>query len=321
MRSPHLNSRSSALARCTAIAAAVAALFVTQAQAANAAADAKPAAAAKAAGGPVLPKLSAEQIAERSVTAQGGAGAWHAIQSISYTGTLDAGKIRPDNGMNPASREVLLEKPGKPAKIAQAPESKPANLDGGTPVSLPYAMYMARPNKQRVEVKFQDETLVQVYDGKSGWKLQPYLKRGGALPFTAEEMKKAQQFQEIDGLLVDYARKGTKLALDGTETVEGRPAYRLKLTLKSGEIQDIWIDARTFLDVKVEGVPHRMDGKIRKVYIVQHDFRTVQGLKVPYELVTTVEGYPDQHKMNLEQVQLNPILGDELFTRPKAGKV
>jgi hypothetical protein len=291
------------------------ALVVLPAAAATAAAE--PAAAgAKAIGAaPALPALTAEQLVDKNIAARGGLNAWHAVQSISYTGTLDAGRARPDNGLSPATKERLLDKPAKPTKIAQSPEQNPSKVDEGAPITLPYTLYMQRPNKQRVEVKFQDETLVQVYDGKSGWKLQPYLRRGGALPFSAEEMKKARQFQPIDGPLVDYASKGTKIAVDGTELVDGRPAYRLKLTLKGGDTRKVWIDAETFLDVQIDG-SRRLNGRTVAEFTAMRDFRSVDGIKVPYVMETRTEGLPDREKIVVEKVALNPKLDNALFSRP-----
>ena len=263
---------------------------------------------------PQLPKLSAQQIVERNVAARGGAAAWRAIRTIAYEGSLDAGKVRPDNGMNPASKERIIKKPGKSTKIAQAPEQHTTAADAGTPVSLPYTLYLERPRKQRMEIKFKDETLVQVYDGKNGWKVQPYLHRG-VLPFSRDELKQAEEFQEIEGPLVDYAAKGTNIALDGTELVEGSPAYRLKLTLRNGDVRHVWIDGASFLEVQVDGT-RQFNGHAVPQITALRDYRSVSGVKVPYVMETRIDGIPDRHKIVVEKVALNPALDDALFSKP-----
>ena len=48
------------------------------------------------------------------------------------------------------------------------------------------------------------------------------------------------------------------MELEGIEPVDGHDAYKLKVTTKSGEVQRIWIDTGSFLDVKVEGSPRQM---------------------------------------------------------------
>lgn len=265
---------------------------------------------------PSLPVLSVAQIVERNVAARGGLAAWRSVHSISYAGTLDAGHVRPDNGLNPASNERLIDKSGRSFKAAQSPDEQAAAADTGVDVTLPYALYMERPNKQRIEVRFQDETLVQVFDGHQGWKLQPYLHRGGALPFSADEMKKAEQFQDIDGPLVDYQAKGTRIALDGTDLVDGHPAYRIKLTLKNGDARRVWIDGQSFLDVQIDGT-RRMNGRQVAIYTTLRDFRAVNGLQVPYTMETRTDGIPAREKILVEKVALNPHLDDALFRKPR----
>ncbi len=40
--------------------------------------------------------------------------------------------------------------------------------------------------------------------------------------------------------------------------MEGQDAYKLKLTMKGAQVRHLWVDAQTFLEVKIEGVPRRM---------------------------------------------------------------
>ena len=197
---------------------------------------------------------------------------------------------------------------GAPQSAAEPPKQ----------VVLPFVLDMKRPAKSRVEIEFAGKKAVQVYDGTQGWKLRPFLNRTDVEPFTPEEAKSTEGKWNLDGPLMDHAAQGTKVEFDGIESVEGQQAYKLKLTLKSGEVQHIWIDTKSFLDVRVEGSPRRMDGKIRTVWITQRDFRSVQGLMIPFVLETTVDGYASKHKMSLEKVTLNPSLDDTLFAKPQA---
>jgi hypothetical protein len=201
---------------------------------------------------------------------------------------------------------------------AQAEAASAAKAAGRPQLQLPFAMDMKRPHMSRVEIEFAGKTAVQVYDGKLGWKLRPFLNRNDVEPFTSEEARSQADQPDLDGPLVDYAAKGTKVALEGVEPVEGHDAYRLQLTLKSGQVRHVWIDAQSFLDVKVEGIPRRMDGRLRNVYVYQRDFRPVQGLVIPFVVETAVEGYPHTHRMFIERAAVNPRLDDALFAKPRA---
>jgi hypothetical protein len=262
------------------------------------------------------PQLSAAQIVEKHVAARGGLPAWRAVQTLSVSGKMEAG-----TGDSIArSVKVSRSRRAPTSKLAEQADA-PAAADkdkADARVQLPFVMEMKRPGKSRVEIEFAGKTAVQVYDGTHGWKLRPFLNRDDVEPFTAEEAKSETEKDGMEGPLVDYAAKGTKVQLEKIESVEGHDAYKLKLTMKSGNVQHIWIDTQSFLDVKIDGIPRRMDGKMHEVWIYQRDFRPVQGLMMPFVLETAVVGYSGTHKMLIEKVAVNPKLDDARFTKPRA---
>jgi hypothetical protein len=257
------------------------------------------------------PKLTAEQIVAKYTAARGGMTAWHAVQTMSWSGKMDAG-----TGDSTSKSTQFAQEAMAPKTRRQIASRAPDKVETQKQVQLPFVVDMKRPTLSRVEIVFAGKTAVQVYDGKNGWKLRPYLNRNDVEPFTDEELKASVGGWEIDGPLLGAAAKGTKVELEGVEPVEGKEAYRLKLTPSTGNAQHIWIDAQSFLDVKVEGSPRRMDGKMRTVWIYQRDFRPEQGVMVPHVLETAVDGYRDTHKMVIEKVAVNPALSDNLFAKP-----
>src|SRR5437879_5134113 len=256
--------------------------------------------------------LSAAQIVDKHVAARGGLQAWHAVQTLAVNGKLDAGT----RDSAERSTKLALQGTGAGAKRAErVAAAESVKAAAAQQVQLPFRLEMKRPRKSRLEIDFAGKTAVQVYDGQNGWKLRPFLNRDDVEPFTAEEAKAEAAKADLEGPLLDYAAKGTQVALEGMEPVEGHNAYKLKLTMKSGQVQHIWIDAQSFLDVKVEGAPRRLDGKMRNVWIYQRDFRSVQGLTVPYVYDTAIDGNPHSHKMLIESVAVNPALDDARFTK------
>ena len=252
--------------------------------------------------------LPAAQIVEKNIAARGGLQAWRGLQTMTWTGKMDAG-----GGDSVArSRRVALAPSSTNHPVMTPPETKTEQ------VQLPFTLYLKRGRKSRIELEFAGKKPLQVYDGTNGWKYRPFLNREDVEPFTADELKAEAQKSDLDGPLVDYAAKGTKIESAGVEKVEGRDCYKLKLALKNGDVQYIWIDTQTFLDVKVSGTPRRMDGRMHNVYIYQRDFKTVQGLVLPQVLETAVDGYRDTHKMVIESLVINPKLDDSLFKKPQS---
>jgi outer membrane lipoprotein-sorting protein len=258
-------------------------------------------------------KLTAAQVVEKNIAARGGAQAWRGVQTMSWSGKMDAGA-----GDSVERSRRYAQNQGRLSPTGRVAHDKMTGDKEDNQVQLPFKHEMKRPNKSRTEIEFAGKTAVQVYDGSNGWKVRPFLNRNDVEAFTADEAKAESEEPGIGGYLSDYTAKGSKIDLEGMEKVEGHDAYKLKVTPKSGNVKFLWIDAQSFLDVKVSGTPRRMDGKMHNVFIYQRDFRDVQGVKVPFVFETAVEGYRDTHKTVLESVAVNPKLEDSLFTKPQA---
>ena len=222
--------------------------------------------------------LNAADIVAKNITARGGHAAWSAVQTISMAGKMEAGTK--------------------------------------SNVQLPFSLELKRGGKSRLEIQFADQTAVQVYDGVNGWKVRPYLNRREVEPYTAEEAKQAAVQSDLDGLLIDYAAKGSNVELEGQDKVEDRNAYKLKVTLKDGRVRHVWVDAETFLEAKVEGSPRRLDGKYHPVSIYFRDYKPVQGLILPYVIETAVDGVAQTEKILIEKISVNPKLDDARFVKP-----
>ena len=259
------------------------------------------------------PALSADEVVARNVQARGGLKAWRAVQTLSWSGKMGAG----GNQRTPLPVQV----PGKgPNKLTVPTRPKEE-------AQLPFQMDMERVRKVRLELQFNGQTAVQVYDGTNGWKVRPYLNRHDVEPFTEDELKTASQQSDLDGLLVDYAAKGEKVELDGMEKVEDHDAYKLNVTLKDGRSVHVWIDAKTFLEAKMDGTPRRLDGKMHPVEIYYRDFRSVHGLQIPFILETRVlplsapgKGVRETHvppeQIVIEKVEVNPKFDASRFSKP-----
>jgi hypothetical protein len=259
--------------------------------------------------------LTAAEIVNRNVAARGGLQAWRSVQSMTFQGKLGAG----------GNQRATLPAPLPDKKAAVLP-TDPRPKDE---VQLPFVMEMQRPHKLRFELQFRGQAAVQVYDGENGWKLRPYLNRREVEPFTTEEANAASMQEELDGPLIDYAAKGTRVELEGMEKVEDRDTYKLKVTMKKGQATHMWIDSKTFLESKIEGQPRRLDGVDHPVEIYYRDYRPTSGLEIPYLLETKVlplskpasqakENPIPAEKILIERVLVNPKFEASLFSKPPA---
>jgi len=249
-----------------------------------------------------VPTLTAEQIVARNAEARGGLPAWRAVRTLSLSGKMEAG----------GNDQPGLRSPKIPAGKGQTVSLRPSQQ-----IQLPFRLEMERGGKSRLELDFRGQTAVQVYDGAQGWKLRPYLNRHDVEPYTADEMSAVASQSDLDGPLVDYAAKGTKIELDGVEKVEGNECYRLRITLKNGHTQRVWINAQTFLEAKIDGAPRRLDGKFHNVEVYYRDYRKIDGLTMPYLTESKTEDVKQTERIIVDKIVVNPPLAADQFAKPK----
>ena len=253
--------------------------------------------------------LTAPQIVEKNIAARGGLQAWRGLQTMTWTGKMDAGA---GDSAARSRRAALAPSSSTNHAVMNAPEGKTEQVE------LPFTLYMKRGRKSRIELEFAGKKPVQVYDGTNGWKYRPFLNREDVEPFTNDELKSEAQKSDLDGPLVDYATKGTKVESAGVEKVEGHDCYKLKLTLKDGQVRNVWVDGKSFMERKLDGEPRKIDGRMHSVSIYVRDFKKQGAVSVASVLETQVEGVNAKpHKLMVETVALNEAMGDALFAKPQ----
>jgi len=218
-----------------------------------------------------------DELVARNVEARGGATAWKAVSSLRLTGRMDVGK--------------------------------------GT--TVPYVLEQKRPGKMRLEFVFDGKTAVEATDGKAGWKFRPFLNRTAPEPMTEQELRGAADAADLYGLLFDYAARGHAVELLGRETVEGRDAYKLKVTLPRGSVRWVYLDAGSGLELKVEAM-RMLRGKDRRVETFYRDWKKTEGLLIAHRQETRTEGEKEFHPLTVEKVLVNPPIEDSRFAMPGA---
>ena len=186
-------------------------------------------------------------------------------------------------------------------------------IQGG--LEIPITVQQKRPSSFRVEVTFQGKSQVQAYDGETGWKIDPFQGSSEPEKMTADDLKRAQEQADIDGALVDYKEKGHTVELQGKEDVEGTPAYKLKLTLKGGEVRYIWLDAGNYLEIKLSAKRKTPSGEL-EIDSFPGNYKQVAGTVLPFSVENKLGGQVI-YSLTLEKVETDVAMDDSLFKMPK----
>ena len=189
----------------------------------------------------------------------------------------------------------------------------------GPGAEAPLTVEIKRPNKMRLDVTFQGMTLTQSYDGKKGWVINPFEGSKNPEPMSPEDLKESEEQADIDGPLVDWKAKGHSVELIGKEKVEGTDAYKLKLTLKTGTVRYIFIDADSYLAIRNEE-KRTIRGTETETEQTIGDYKKVRGMLIPHFFESGAKGHPEKQKITIEMIQLDATIADDRFEMPAPGK-
>jgi len=180
---------------------------------------------------------------------------------------------------------------------------------------LPTTIEWKRPSSTRWEFEADDQTAIQVFDGKNGWTLMPFEGNTDPEPMSSAELEDIALQADLDGPLVDAEAKGNKIELLGKDDAEGRAAWKLKVTRKNGETRFVYIDAETFLQTLT--ITNRtVDGRNIEIKSVIDDYRSVDGLQLPHSFDATAPGMPQGQSLRFSKAEVNVPIDDSRFQKP-----
>jgi outer membrane lipoprotein-sorting protein len=179
----------------------------------------------------------------------------------------------------------------------------------------PLTVWAKRPNMMRRDSTRDGQTLTIAFDGKTVWTVNSMM---GSTPreITGQiaEMTR-QDADDFDPVLLDYKQKGYTVDLVGTESVNGLPAYHLRVTKKNGRVQDIYLNTETLLESRITMKFDQL-GKTGTAAIEFSDYKPVDGIMVPFSLRQSNNGQV-VGEVIYKDVQFNVPIDDGIFTMPK----
>jgi hypothetical protein len=148
-----------------------------------------------------------------------------------------------------------------------------------------------RPDMLRQNFTIQGMTQVQAYDGSTSWQISPFQGRKDPELLGEDDARDLIEEADFAGPLVDYQAKGNKVEYLGHDTVEGDDAYKLKVTLKNGDILYYYLDPDTYLEIKVEKQQF-IRGSVKETTMELGSYKQVGGVYYPYSLEAGTKGNP-----------------------------
>ena len=189
------------------------------------------------------------------------------------------------------------------------------NFDAGG-FKATIAEYSKRPDMVREMFTVQGMTQVQAYDGSSGWQISPFGGRKDPELLGEDEVRGLSEDADMDGPLVDAQAKGNKIEYLGHDQVDGDDAYKLKVTLKNGDIFYYYLDPDTYIEIQVEKQQF-IRGSVRESITMLGSYKPVNGVMYPFFIESGPKNNPDQRgKITITKIEANVPIEDSEFKMP-----
>lgn len=193
-------------------------------------------------------------------------------------------------------------------------------VTGIAPFEIPVVTEAMRPNLLLKKVTLQGAVQVTGYDGRNAWRIDPFASgsgRPGDVP--AAELADLIEEADFDGPLVNAAAKGVRLRYVGPRVVPvsgtSTPVHAVEVTWPNGRQSVAHLHAASFLEVLRTQRRPIMGSDVRMT-ITLRDYRTVQGVRVPFLMEIASEGMPAPIRVQIESVEFGVSLSQRAFVRP-----
>ncbi len=180
-------------------------------------------------------------------------------------------------------------------------------MDAGNGVQIGLKMTAVHMTAMRLDLTYGGMNGYNIVTQKGGWTFMPFNGQTKAEPLTGDALKEEQTGLDCQGDLLDYKDKGTKVVYLGKDDIEGTTCHKLKLTRKTGSMETVYLDAKTFLAIR--SVKKRtIDGKEIEQVVNFGDYtRLPEGIMEPKFMQL------DGVKMNFTEFEVNKPVAESIF--------
>ncbi len=182
-------------------------------------------------------------------------------------------------------------------------------------LSIPMTMMIKRPNMMRINANIGGaEAVFMAYDGTNGWAVQPWTGSIDPIDLPEDQLRDAMQQSDIDGPLFNYQEKGHTVELEGVEEVEGTETYKLKVTLKGGNVLYYYIDTEAYVPIKMTSKTMVQGQEFEQEQFFSN-YKMVEGFAVAHSIETKVMGNTAM-QITVNEIVVNPEIEDAYFKKP-----
>jgi outer membrane lipoprotein-sorting protein len=174
---------------------------------------------------------------------------------------------------------------------------------------MPMTLWMKNPDKIKTVTSFYGQEMIEVFDGKKGYLVNPMT--GSSIPkeMSPEEIKQIIRNNIFQNYIATYLANG-ELSLVGDDEVNSKPTFKLKATFEGGTEMNFFIDKSSYLLVKISSTVSKSGTNVI-LNVYPTDYTETNGLLLPMKTTTIAQGM--QMELNLTKVETDIPMDDSIF--------
>ena len=221
----------------------------------------------------VAKSQTADEIVSKYISFIGGAAEWKKIKTITSSGTYNYGGVE-----------------------------------------FPFQAFSKAPDLYHYIVTFKGKSFEQAYDGKTGWRIDRFKnEKNKTILKDRQALAMANESDvELESPFIDYQQKGHTITLEGTDTVEKKPCYKIKLVRKNGDTETYFFDNNNYALVKKRAVAKNTELNSSMLDILYNDYRPAAAITTPYKIICLADGQTVL-TITVQEIKLNEPIEDNSF--------
>lgn len=215
---------------------------------------------------------TADEIINRYIQFTGGVENWKSVKTITTTGTYNYGGI-----------------------------------------AFPFVSWSKAPNLYLYVVTFNGRSFSQAYNGELGWRIDGF-KNEKTKTILKDKQATAMANEadvELESPFINYLQKGNSVELQGTDSVTGRPCFKIRLIAK-GDTAVYSFAKDDYSLLKKQAVSKNSEMPNALLDIFYSDYQSTGNIKLPHKISCTERGQKILI-ITVDSLKLNEPVADSIF--------
>ncbi|MBC7901986.1 MAG: hypothetical protein H7Y27_01125 [Gemmatimonadaceae bacterium] len=164
----------------------------------------------------------------------------------------------------------------------------------------------------RQDISVMGMTGYTIVTPAAGWTFMPFQGQTQVEAMTEDMLKESQDQVDAHGSVVDFKTKGHTIEYLGKEDVDGTECFKLKMTQKSGKVETMFLDPKSYLLIKSVSKRKANGAEVEETTTYSNYQKLPEGILLPMAITVPV-GPGIIAELQVKKVEVNKPVDEAIF--------